>query len=128
MGSTNAKALDTLVYMANLKSRRLPASSVLQQRQNEIVELIQSWASEKQSILAENFFLDQSLEAWKKATSIILEEAGNIISVKDLAPENQLRGAFVIEGEKKNIEIFFTLTPEQTPLIQQLDLTLQEKK
>lgn len=128
MGSTNAKALDTLIYMANLKPRALPVSNVLQQRQNQIVELIQSWASEKQNILAENFFLDQSLESWKKLTTKTLEESGKIISVKELVPENQLRGTFVIEGEKKNIEVFFTLTPEQSPLVQQLDLTLQEKK
>ena len=128
MGSTNAKALDTLIYMANLKPRTLPVSSILQQRQNEIVELIQSWPTEKQNVLAENFFLDQSLESWKKATVKILDESGKVISVKKLIPEDQLRGTFVIEGEKKNIEVFFTLTPEQTPLIQQLDLTIQEKK
>jgi len=128
MGSTNAKALDTLIYIANLKPRTLPVSTILQQRQNEIVELIQSWSVEKQNILAENFLLDQSLEAWKKATTKILGEAGKIIRINELIPENQLRGIFVIEGEKKNIEVFFTLTPEQIPLIQQLDLTLQEKK
>ncbi len=128
MGSTNAKALDTLIYIANLKSRILPVSTILQKRQNEIVELIQSWSSERQSLLAENFFLDQSLDSWKKATTKILEESGKIIKVNEFTPENQLRGAFLIEGEKKNIEVFFTLTPEQTPLIQQLDLTLQEKK
>ena len=128
MGSTNAKALDTLIYIANLKPRILPASTILLQRQNEVVELIQSWPPEKQSLLAENFFLDQSLYSWRKATTKILEESGKIIRINELNPENQLRGTFVIEGEKKNIEVFFTLTPEQTPLIQQLDLTLQEKK
>ena len=128
MGSTNAKALDTLIYIANLKPRILPASTILLQRQNEVVELIQSWPPEKQSLLAEKFFLDQSLDSWRKATTKILEESGKIIRINELNPENQLRGTFVIEGEKKNIEVFFTLTPEQTPLIQQLDLTLQEKK
>lgn len=128
LGSTNAKALDTLIYIANLKSRTLPTSTILEKRKTEIVELIQSWAIEKQNILAENFLLDQSLESRRKATSKILEESGKIISVKELIPENQLRGTFVIEGEKKNIEVFFTLTPEATPLVQQLDLTIQEKK
>jgi hypothetical protein len=30
-----------------------------------------------------------------------------------------LRGSFVIEGEKVNIEIYFTLSPENPPLIQE---------
>ncbi len=128
MGSTNAKALDTLIYMASLKPRTLPVSTILKQRQNEIAELIQGWPEEKQNILAENFFLDQSLEAWKKTTSKILDESGRIIQVKEVIPENQLRGTFLIECEKKDIEVFFTLTPEHTPLLQQLDLSLQEKK
>jgi hypothetical protein len=33
--------------------------------------------------------------------------------------ENQLRGSFIIEGEKINIEIYFTLSPENPPLIQE---------
>ena len=33
--------------------------------------------------------------------------------------ENQLRGSFIIEGEKTNIEIYFTLSPESPPTIQE---------
>ncbi len=128
LGGTNAKALDTLIYLANLKPRTLPVSSILQQRQKEIVELIQSWATDKQTILAENFLLDQSLDSWKKATGDLLIESGKIIKVNEMNPENQLRGTFVIECEKKNIEVFFTLTPEANPLVQQLDLAIREKK
>ncbi len=32
---------------------------------------------------------------------------------------NNLRGSFVMEGEKANIEVSFTLTPENPPLIQE---------
>ena len=46
--------------------------------------------------------------------------------MKALFPENQLRGSFVMEGEKKNIAIYFTLTPEKEALIQQLDIELIE--
>ncbi|MBK5280211.1 MAG: beta-lactamase family protein [Bacteroidia bacterium] len=128
LGSTNAKALDTLIYLANLKSRTQPVSPILLQRQKEIMELLPSWPSERFNILAENFFLDQSLESWKNASTKIFQEAGKIIAVNDMNPENQLRGYFVVECEHKNIEVYFTLTPEQAPLIQQLDLTIQEKR
>jgi len=46
--------------------------------------------------------------------------------IEALKPENQLRGTFVIEGEKGSLEVFFTLTPERKPLIQQLNM--REKK
>jgi hypothetical protein len=36
-----------------------------------------------------------------------------------MKPENQLRGSFIIEGEKSNIEISFTLSPGNPPLIQE---------
>jgi hypothetical protein len=36
-----------------------------------------------------------------------------------MKPENQLRGSFIIEGEKTDIEISFTLCPENPPLIQE---------
>jgi SUMO ligase MMS21 Smc5/6 complex component len=45
--------------------------------------------------------------------------AGKIISVKEVKPENQLRGSFIIEGEKLDIEVYFTLSPENPPLIQE---------
>ena len=92
------------------------------------MELLPNWSKDKLSILAENFFLDQSLDSWKITSAKILEECGKIKNVNSMVPENQLRGTFIIEGEKKNIEVFFTLTPEQIPLIQQLDLTIQAKK
>jgi len=39
-----------------------------------------------------------------------------------------LRGSFMLEGVKKNVSIFFTLTPEKEALIQQLDIEVVEKK
>jgi hypothetical protein len=45
-----------------------------------------------------------------------------------MTPLNQLRGRFILAGKKKNIEVFFTLTPEKSPLIQQLRVSAVEKK
>ena len=44
---------------------------------------------------------------------------GKLVAVKKVKPENQLRGSFIIEGEKTAIEIYFTLSPENPPLIQE---------
>ena len=43
---------------------------------------------------------------------------------------NQLRGSFVLECEKTNIEISFTLSPENPPLIQEYHIaeSLKQKQ
>lgn len=126
-GSPNAIALDTLIAIAGLKPRVLVPSLILNQRKEEIITLLPSWKEEQTNIFAENFFLDEPLERRREATRKIFEEAGAIKSVMALRPENQLRGNFVLKGEKRNISIFFTLTPEKEALIQQLDIELQDK-
>jgi hypothetical protein len=45
-----------------------------------------------------------------------------------LIPENQLRASFEMIGEKGGVaRIYFTLTPERDPKIQQLDIDLVPK-
>jgi hypothetical protein len=123
-GLPNSIVLDTLITIAELKPRVLPPSTILNQRKEEIVKLLPEWKEEQLGIFAENFFLDEPLERRKQHTQKILSEAGAILSVKELVPENQLRGTFIIECEKKNIQVFFTLTPEREALVQQLDIML----
>ena len=126
-GRANATALDTLIAIAGLKPRVLPPSAILNQRKEEIVNILPAWKEDQTNIFAENFFLDESLERRRAASSRLLEEAGAIKSIRALEPENQLRGSFVLECEKKNVLIFFTLTPEKEALIQQLDIELTDK-
>ena len=126
-GAPNALALDTLISLAGLKPRILSPSDILLKRHDELVKLLPAWNEDQGNIFAVNFFLDESRERRKEATHKIFEEAGAILSVKPLSPENQLRGSFVIEGTKKNVWVFFTLTPEKEALIQQLDVELIDK-
>lgn len=126
-GPPNAIALDTLIALAGLKPRVLPPSEILMQRKGEIVELLPDWKTEHTNIFAENFFLDESLERRREATHKLMQEAGPVLNVHDLRAENQLRGSFLLECEKKNVSVFFTLTPERVALIQQLDIALVDK-
>jgi SUMO ligase MMS21 Smc5/6 complex component len=64
----------------------------------------------------------------KKYARDLYTKAGKVISVKEVKPENQLRGSFIIEGEKINIEIYFTLSPENPPLIQEYHIREVPKK
>ena len=119
----NTTVMDTLMKMANLKPRTLPVSPVLEERKKQLVSLLPHFDGAATSkIFAENFFPDRPLDSLKKLTAMLYEKAGKVIKVGELIPENQLRGRFVIEGEKSNIEVFFTLTPEPTPLIQELNI------
>ncbi len=116
----NMQALDTLIVSANLKPYQLPASSILKQRQNELMTLLPHWKfSEKSTLFAENFFADYSPESLRKEATDIFERVGKVLKVNEIKPENQLRGSFLIEAERGQIEISFTLTPEHAPLIQE---------
>ncbi|MCC7525802.1 MAG: beta-lactamase family protein [Chitinophagaceae bacterium] len=129
MSAINREILDTLVAGAGLKPRQLPVSPILQQRKNELVKLLPDWKyAEESRIFAVNFFADHSLAVRKKQTKELFERAGNIIGVSELIPENQLRGSFILHGEKVDIKVYFTLTPENPALIQQLDLQETKKK
>jgi CubicO group peptidase (beta-lactamase class C family) len=119
----NLAVLDTIVALAGLEPRQLPPSEILQQRKNELVALFPDWeGAERSGLFAENFFLDNRLQDLIARTNSLYTEAGRILGVSELTPENQLRGTFTIRGERADIRVFFTLTPERIPLIQQVTM------
>ncbi|MFD2934034.1 serine hydrolase domain-containing protein [Spirosoma flavum] len=122
LGSVNIAVLDTLVAIAKLQPRQLPVSSILAQRKADIIKLLPDWTNaERSGIFAENFFPDKSVAIRRNVVQELYAKAGAIKHVSELIPENQLRGHFLLEGEKASIDVFFTLTPETPALIQQLD-------
>lgn len=122
LGGVNTAVLDTLVALAKLQPRQLPVSPILAQRKAELLKLLPDWTNaERSGIFAENFFPDKSVAIRRKMVQDLYAKAGAIKRVGELIPENQLRGHFVMEGEKASIDVFFTLTPENPALIQQLD-------
>ncbi len=129
MGAVNLKVLDTIIKMAALKPAQLPPSKILEQRKNELVKVLPDWINAEQTgIFAENFFPDYPIDSLKKYAKELYAKAGKIISVKEVKPENQLRGSFIIEGEKTELEIYFTLSPENPPLIQEYHIREVAKK
>jgi CubicO group peptidase (beta-lactamase class C family) len=121
VGGVNLQILDMIIREANLKPRQLPVSDILARRKAELLKVIPTWENAEQSrIFAENFFPDNPIDQLKRDHAALWAKAGKITAVRELIPENQLRGRFILEGEKANIEIFFTLTPENPPLIQEL--------
>lgn len=116
----NVMVMDTLIRLAQLKPRELPASTILMQRRDQLVKLLPDFTNAQASgIFAENFFSDYFTDVMKKDATAIFEKAGKIIHVRDVVPDNQLRGSFIMEGEKANVFVSFTLTPENPGLIQE---------
>lgn len=125
----NLGVIDTIMKMADLKPRTLPVSPILQQRKEQLVKLLPHWNhATTGGMFAENFFPDRPLDSLKKLSATLFEKSGNINKVTALIPENQLRGTFTMEGEKSDIVIFFTLTPEKIPLIQELQMFERKKQ
>lgn len=131
MGFVNLKVLDTIIKMAGLKPMELPPSKILEQRKNELVKILPGWNNAEQSgVFAENFFPDYPIDTLKKYAKELYGKAGKIVAVSAVKPENQLRGSFVLTGEKTDVEIYFTLSPENPALIQEYhirELTKEKK-
>jgi CubicO group peptidase (beta-lactamase class C family) len=123
----NQDVLAALIQSAELKPRQLPLSSILKARKAALIKFLPGWKQASSSgIFASNFFLDNSEEMLRKESADIFAKAGKIIRVGEMVPENQLRGHFIMEGEKASIRVSFTLTPENPALIQKCFIKLVE--
>ncbi len=110
----------------DLQPRQLPVSDILVERKEQIAQLIQAWDTELEAkILAENFYLDKSREYRMKEIQEVFVKAGVIRSMDEVEPLNQLRGNFKLQCENGIVNIYFTLTPEKDPKVQQLDVSFQ---
>lgn len=128
-GTVNTRALDTLLMISGITPRALPVSDLLNERKDQLIQLLNSWDEKLgNEVLAENFYLDLSRDNWIKKSEQILKDAGKINSVSPLSPENQLRGTFTLHGDKNDVKIFFTLTPEHSPKIQDVQMSVLTKK
>ena len=119
----NIAVLDTIVQLAKLKPRVISVSPILQKRKVQLVSMLPNFRSNL-PIFAENFFEDYPIETLKKEAAAILKEAGEIISVGEMVPENQMRGYCIIQCQDKKIKLAFTLTPENPGLIQEYHLEI----
>ena len=128
-GAINLQVLDTLVALTGLKPRAVPVSAILEQRRKELTALLPGWKDARSSgIFAVNFFQDYLIDSLRKEAEAIFARAGRIVRAGPLQAENNLRGAFILEGEKADVEVRLTLTPENPALIQEYRIKLVPKR
>ncbi|MGG7664978.1 serine hydrolase domain-containing protein [Dyadobacter sp. BHUBP1] len=124
MATINTAVLDTVIALAGLKPLPVAVSNILKQRKDQLVKLLPTWQNAEQSgIFAENFFPDRSVSHRRKELDILLAKVGTIVSASEMVAENQLRGTFTLKCTSGNIRVYFTLSPENPALIQQLDFS-----
>lgn len=119
MGAVLTDAIDSVLNWAELEPRVLPPSAILEKRKQQIVSLLPSWKNANQvAIFADNFFDDYFIAELVKQSKEAFKKAGKVVSVSDVVATNQLRGYFILKGEKMNIKVWFSLSPEPDPKIQ----------
>jgi CubicO group peptidase (beta-lactamase class C family) len=129
VGQINMQVLDTIIKTASLKPRILPPSGILEKRKSELLKVLPDWnQAEASGIFAENFFPDYPVDTLRKYSRELYAKAGKILSVDPVIPENQLRGSFLVRGEKNDLKIYFTLSPENPPKIQAYEIEEVIKK
>jgi CubicO group peptidase (beta-lactamase class C family) len=117
------QVLDTIIKAMKLQPYKLHPSAIMEQRKDELVKIMQDWSkAEASGIFAENFLPDYYIDSLKRQSAELFNKAGKIKKVHPVEPENNLRGKFVIEGEQSSINVFFTLTPENPPKVQEFSM------
>jgi CubicO group peptidase (beta-lactamase class C family) len=120
MSVLTMQILDTLVRLTGLKPTAIPVSPILQTRMEQLTRIIPDWKGAEQSaIFAENFFPDYTLPLLQRQSAEIFGQIGAVRRVGPMRAENNLRGTFTLECERGRADVYFTLTPEKVPLIQE---------
>lgn len=123
-GRLNFYVLDKILEEAKLKSRQL-LSPILKDKKNFLIKLLPDWDNAVESKnFAQNFFLDYPIDFLKKQTKELFAKAGKITSLGEVITINQLIGYFVMKGEKHDLQIKFSLSPDNPPLIQKVNIKL----
>jgi len=121
----NKEVFKYIISAAELRVRESIPSKYLQNKKDALLVFIPGWnGAEYAKIFADNFFKDNELSELVKDTEDIFSKAGKIINIGELTPINQLRATFLIKCETSDIKVFFSLSPEKDPLIQQIVFTL----
>jgi CubicO group peptidase (beta-lactamase class C family) len=121
----HTQANNVLFADGGLTPRVLPTPVALSARALEVAELVRAWDEALgRAILADNVYLDRSREHRMHEAEQIFAAAGEIRSVDEVVPQNQLRGSFVMRGAERDVRVTFTQSPERPSRVQYVELRL----
>jgi len=120
LGTANDAVLDTCIALLGLSKRPTPVTAILLQRRDQLAALLPDWQVTDPDLFGDNFFLDQSIDSLRTTFRRLYAELGPVAGIGEMAAQNRLRGSFIVDGKKADLELFFTLTPQNPPRIQQL--------
>ncbi|WP_257666034.1 serine hydrolase domain-containing protein [Parapedobacter tibetensis] len=119
----NANVIKEIILRSDIGPRTKEVSAILKQRQNELMNFLPNWAdAEDSDVFAVNFFLDHYIDVLREESKMVFAKAGKVLKVNEIIAENNLRGTFIIECEHQDIAVYFTLSPESIPRIQQFSI------
>lgn len=125
--SVNMQAVDALIQHAGLDPAKVPASSILAQRKQELLAFLPNWKEQgREEVFADNFFLDNYDDLLREESRFFFDAIGKVEGTSDIIAQNNLRGTFTILGEKGKLSVFFTLSPESEPKIQQVRIRMEQ--
>lgn len=117
----NHRVLDLLLEKASLPRREIPVSPWLARRAGQLLRVLHDWSGpEAADALAPNVFLDRSPSDWQALAQAQFSRIGDARDTGPVRPLNDLRGRIRIEGALGAFDVFFTLTPEASPRIQDI--------
>ncbi len=123
--NVNTYVATEVIKRTGLTPRPVSVSPILKKRQEELMTFLPHWeGAASNEVFSGNFFLDNDITLLRERCQAIFAEAGKVIEVGNVTPQNNLRGTFTIECENHDISVFFSLNPEQTPRIQELSIQL----
>ena len=95
----------------------------LPQLKEEVARLLLHWEPRlEQEIVAANLYQDIPRDVRMAEARELLRRAGDPLTVGPLHPENQLRGSFLVEGNRGRVRVYFTLSPEAVPKVQWISM------
>jgi hypothetical protein len=91
---------DTIVALAQLQPRRLPPSSILQQRRDELLNYYPLEQRHEQCDFRRKLFMDYSLDSLK-GERLPFCHAGKIIKVSDVVPKISSAVLLLLKAKKR---------------------------
>jgi hypothetical protein len=122
-GGLFSDALNALADTGALHARVVQPSPALLQAKTDVTRLMTKWDRRfAASVVADNFFLDESAERWEARLQKRHDDHGACTAEDTIDAENALRGTWRMNCDRGWLRVSVTLAPTQPPRIQYLQV------